>query len=439
MSDYFDRVERQIMRSVSAASARRARPRARLGYVVPALSVLVTLAVAAVFLSVGSSGRSGTAAAGGVTIVYVAQPTPQTPLLTHAALVRTVVALRSRAARLGVSGVSITIVSGGQIVVQLPAGTNVARVLPMLGNSAELAFYDWEGNALLPPSPSNATVATQLLTGNATASLISQGGGSSPPGGANAGGLTLYQAVELAAKQPLNISKHNARGGDEYYLFGAPGSAACATAAKDDATAPVPGEHCLLAGPADVAASASYSYGVSQLKSLPLGVSLPEGQVLVVKQGTVVLQAVPASFARWPVFGSPATKYFVLKDDVALLGGEVTNPEQSTDSTGLPDLSFGFTSKGASAFQRLTAQLAQRGSTDSVAGQSRDQHFAVALHNQLLTVPSIDYKVYPDGITGNSGAEITGSFTASTAREIANELRLGALPVDLNLISETRG
>ncbi len=342
MSDYFDRVERQIMRSVSAASARRARPRARLGFVVPALSVLVTLAVAAVFLSVGGPGRSGTAAAGGVTIVYVARPAPQTPVLTYAALARTVVALRSRAARLGVSGVSITIVGGGQIVVQLPAGTNVARVVPLLGSSAELAFYDWEGNALLPPPPASATVASQLLTGNATASLISQGGGSSPPGGANAGGLTLYQAVELAAKQPLNISKHNARDGDEYYLFGAPGSAACATAAKDGNTAPVPGEHCLLAGPADVAASASYSYGVSQLQPLPLGVSLSEGQVLVVKQGTVVLQAVPASFAHWPAFGSPATRYFVLKDEVALLGSEI-DPEPSTDSTGLPDVSFGFT------------------------------------------------------------------------------------------------
>jgi hypothetical protein len=434
MSDYFDRVERQIMRNVSASSPGRAR--ARLGYLVPALSVLVTLAVAAVFVSVRGSGRSGTAAAGGVTIVYVAQPTPQTPVLTHAALTRTVLALRRRAARLGVSGASITIAGSGQIVVQLPAGTNVARVVPMLGSSLELAFYDWEGNA---HAPTGQTVASQLLAGDVSALLISEGGGMYPPGSANAGGLPLYEAVELAAKQPAHVSRQNTRAGDQYYLFGAPGSAACAALAKDDNTAPIPGEHCLLAPPADVAARTSYSHAVSQLGPLPAGVSLSDGQVLVVKQGTVVLRAVPAKFATWPEYGSPATKYFVLTDEAALLGSEITNPEQSTDQAGQPDVSFGFTAKGANAFQRVTAKIANRGSTDSIGGQSLDQHFAVALDNQLLTVASIDFRVYPDGISGGSGAEIPGSFTASTAREIANDLRLGALPVHLNLISETRG
>ncbi|MGO9903448.1 MAG: protein translocase subunit SecD [Solirubrobacteraceae bacterium] len=379
--------------------------------------------------------RLGLDLQGGVELVYKGEKSAQSNV-TPAALARAVTVMENRVNQLGVAEPLIQTTGKLDITVELPNVKNTQLAEKEVGTTAQLELYDWEGSALLPPPPANATVASQLLTGNGSASLISQGGSGSPPGGADAGGLSLYQAVELAAKQPLNISKHNARDGDEYYLFGAPGSAACATAAKDANTAPVPGEHCLLSGPADVAASTSYSYGVSQLKPLPLGVSLSEGQVLVIKQGTVVLQAVPASFAHWPQFGSPSTKYFVLKDDVALLGSEITNPEQSTDSTGLPDVSFGFTSAGAKAFQSVTARLAQRGSTDSIAGQSLDQHFAVALDNQLVTVPSIDYRVYPDGINGGSGAEITGSFTISSAQQLANELRLGALPIKLDLISE---
>ncbi len=379
--------------------------------------------------------RLGLDLQGGVELVYKGEKSAQSGV-TSASLARAVQVMENRVNQLGVAEPLIQTSGKTDITVELPNVKNTQLAEKEVGTTAQLEFYDWEGSALLPPPPPNATVSNQLLTGNQQAVLISQGTSGAPPGSAAAGGLALYQAVKLAASQPRQATRHNARDGDEYYLFGAPGSAACAAAAKDDNTAAVPGEHCLLSGPADVAANSSYSYGVSQLKPLPAGVSLSEGQVLVVKQGTVVLQAVPASFAHWPAFGSPSTKYFVLKDDVALLGSQITNPAQSTDSTGLPDVSFGFTSKGGSAFQRVTANLATRGSTDSIGGQSLDQHFAVALDNQLVTVPSIDYRVYPDGISGGSGAEITGSFTISSAQQLANELRLGALPIRLDLISE---
>ncbi len=62
--------------------------------------------------------------------------------------------------------------------------------------------------------------------------------------------MSLYDAVKLAAKQPLQVSNDDARLGSEYYLFGAPNSTACATAAKDAGKATVPGVHCLLSGPA---------------------------------------------------------------------------------------------------------------------------------------------------------------------------------------------
>ena len=101
----------------------------------------------------------------------------------------------------------------------------------------------------------------------------------------------------------------------------------------------------------------------------------------------------------------------MLKDNVALRGSDITNPQESTDTGGNPDVEFGFNSKGGNAFQNVTAQIAQRGQQVSTLGQTYDQHFAVALDNQLVTVPSIDFKTYPDGITGGNGADITGGFT----------------------------
>ena len=60
-----------------------------------------------------------------------------------------------------------------------------------------------------------------------------------------------------------------------------------------------------------------------------------------------------------------------------------------------------------------------------------NQHFAVALDNRLITVPSIDSKVYPDGIIDDSGADITAGFTVLSAGDLATMLRFGPLPVSL--------
>ncbi len=70
--------------------------------------------------------------------------------------------------------------------------------------------------------------------------------------------------------------------------------------------------------------------------------------------------------------------------------------------------------------------------------QACAQHFAVVLDNQLITVPYIDYKQNLDGIDSSiNGSEITGSFTITSAQNLANELRSGALPLKLDLISSS--
>ena len=82
--------------------------------------------------------------------------------------------------------------------------------------------------------------------------------------------MTLYDAVKLASKQPAQVSADNARRGSQYYMFGAPGSAACATAAKAQGKTPTPGVHCLLSGPDD--------NQQDLLSGLPAGVSAVGGR-----------------------------------------------------------------------------------------------------------------------------------------------------------------
>jgi SecD/SecF fusion protein len=395
------------------------------------LALVVGLIVASGFVIAVNKTFLGLDLKGGVQLVYQGKPTAQTPHVTQAALQRAVDTMNQRVNQLGVSEPIISTQGKDQISVGLPDVQNVARAERLVGTTARLEFYDWEANAL---ASNGQPVAKLLAAQNPSALLISQGGGSLAPGSPGAGSMSLYQAVKLASKQPSQASRNNARSFPEYFAFGSPGSAACAAAAQHYHTILQVGQYCPLA--------AQPGENQSDLASLlPPGVHLTDKgvQTLVVPRGWVVLQATPAGgFNHELTWTKPAAQYFVLRDRVALFGTDITNPQQSNDQSGQPDVTFGFTGKGGSAFQTVTAQIAHRGDLVSGLGQQLNQHFAVALDTQLITVPSIDYKTYPDGIPGTNGADITGGFTIQSAQDLATQLRLGALPINLKLISQSQ-
>ena len=142
---------------------------------------------------------------GGVQLIYEGEPTPQTPHVTQAALQRAVDIMNQRVNQLGVSEPQISTSGSNDITVQLPAVQNTKRAEQLVGTTARLEFYDWEANAL---TPTGQTVASQLATQDPSAISISQGSGTAAaPGSPGAGSMSLYQAVQLAAKQPLQVSK----------------------------------------------------------------------------------------------------------------------------------------------------------------------------------------------------------------------------------------
>lgn len=418
MSDYFDRVERQLVDRVQGSPEPSHRWSSVFGALPPIGAVVIVLAVVAVFISVGHRAGDGSSVGSSrSSIVFQASAdSPHSSL--GPAIDSSVVALRHRL-RSVFPGLRVAR-SGQQIVVTGASEKMRSRVL-QLAVPGRLRFYDWEANAL---TPNGKPVAGQLTAQEPDALTISQGSGRLP-GLPRDGAVPLYKAVKLASKQPVvqPAQAHLSRLGASYYLFGAPGSAACATAAHSNGTSPIQGEHCLLAGPDTTPQS---------LKAgLPAGVTTSDGKRLAVPQGTIVLQAASASASNQITASDPRAQFYVLRDNVSLTGADITNPRQSTDESGRPDVTFGLNSTGAQAFQHVTATIAHRGVTASSPPQVLNQHFAIVLDTRLIAVPSIDFKTYPDGITGGGGADIAGVFTSHSAQDLAAILRSGPLAANV--------
>jgi hypothetical protein len=395
----------------------------------------VLLAVAVVLLIAGCDGSSppahrvrhdDIAEVGGIRARYRATVNGSA-VVARAEVERAVRVLR---ARIRARGTDAFVRRDGDVIsFDLPkyAGRLDNPTLRQLTGDGRIAFIDWEPNVL---TPNGKTVASQLVAQDPTALQVSQGTASSTPGSAGDGSLGLYAAIKLAesVSDPA-VGSFNLRPYPLYYGFAASGGPACQAAASYEAHTPLPREPCYVAGPARTRADL--------MAAVPPGISAGAVETLEVPRGVLVVEAVPGSFAAPAPISNPTTQFFTLLDQASILSSQVTGPGQSTDETGDPDVTFGFTAAGAAGFQSVTAAIAKRGAIDSDVGATLNQHFAVVFDDELLTVPSVDAQQYPDGIDGSS-AEITGGFTVRSADSLADELRLGVLPVSLDLIGRAR-
>jgi len=53
------------------------------------------------------------------------------------------------------------------------------------------------------------------------------------------------------------------------------------------------------------------------------------------------------------------------------------------------------------------------------------------------SMPQIEWHQYSDGSIAANGADVTGGFTAQSARDLATELRYGALPLALRVVGSS--
>src|SRR3954469_448720 len=341
--------------------------------------------------------RLGLDLKGGVSLTYQAKPTKQTQV-TGESIDRAIDVMRKRVDQLGVAEPEIQRTGQDQIDVSLPAANNADEARKQVGTTAQLFFYDWEKNVLGPgckPAPTDTNVTGGPAAGSAQA------------------GLSQYDAVKLAEGCTPTSHGNETTKGSLYVV--------------DDKAKKV------LAGPEEDRASLNSTI---RDKRLRLGGSV---RVAEVPQGTIVVRAEKASAKS-----APPNAFYVLRDDPALSGKDIKNPEQNFDNgaggTGAPNVTFEFSDAGRKAWQQTTRQPAQRGHSQFSGGhpQTAFQPFAIVLHGEVISAPYIDFNQNPDGIDGRQGSEISGGFTISSAQELANLLKTGALPIKLDLISSSQ-
>lgn len=356
------------------------------------------LAIASIAVVASTKARLGLDLRGGVELVYKATPAIGNGAVDQDSLNRAVDVMRKRVDPTGTLEPEIQTSNNTQIDIALPGFQNARKAQDLVGRTARLYFYDWETNVIGPdgePAPEDAEVT----------------GGAQDPGGATVA-LSKYDAVIRASKrkpQTFAQRSHN----ETYYLV--------------DEKAKV-----VKAGPTTVAEdlySEDPAEAAAQRKDLKL---------ITVPTGTTILQAMaPQAKSGSGKNNARPDKWYVMQDKVALQGADVRNPVQSQDELGRPAVSFDFSDKGKKLWEEATRTISERGQEQAIGGTG-DQHFAVALDNQLLTVPFVNSREFPDGISGDTGAQISGSLTISEARELADLLRAGALPVNLQLLSQSQ-
>jgi SecD/SecF fusion protein len=383
--------------------------------------------------------RLGLDLKGGVELIYQGTPTGETKEVKGEDIERSIEIIRERIDKLGVAEPEVSRLGTTEISVSLPDVTNAQRAIDQVGTTAQLYFYDWEPNligreraiggfpgqeppaTLVEEANKEWTAAGRSTSKQSNQQLIFSGAFATP-----------YGAVKLAGEQePEPDCGDCSTNKPRYYLF--------------DGTP----QHRLIAGPEfaekDLFISAT---GIKRAKKEKCKDDEAIGDcqaVLTVPPGTIVASQQPTDPGGKIIEGIENAGWYALRDRPALSGSDITDPKQEFDQVKRPNVVFGFTDDGREAFQQVTRQIAQRGQARAIGPASEEQaeqlsgRFAVVLDNEIKTAPTIDFKQYPDGIDGRTGAEISGGFAdIQEAQDLATFLQIGALPINLKLISRTQ-
>jgi SecD/SecF fusion protein len=363
---------------------------------------------------------------GGLELVYEGQPTGTSTEVSGEDIEHSISIIEERINKLGVSEPEVARLGTKEITVSLPGVTDANRAAEQVGSTAQLYYYDWEPNLIGPERvlggapgrepPEGPRKASEKRWEEAGRNVTSADNKQLIYAGAYP---TAYEAAQLASEQkPVEDCEECSVAKPRYYLF-----------QKEE-------PHELIAGP---------ELSKKDLYISPTGKKRPkDGIVIEVPAGTVLVSEYPTD-EEGKLDETADPGWFALKDQPALSGNDITNPEQSYGPNNEPIVTFEFTGSGREAFQDVTRKIAQRGQASAIGPVGAEEaaalsgHFAVVLDNEVKTRPIINFAENPDGIDGRTGAQISGGFTGvQDAQDLATTLQIGALPINLKLISETQ-
>jgi SecD/SecF fusion protein len=358
------------------------------------LVAVLALIAGSVWVLATKPTRLGLDLQGGVQLVYEANPTPQVPEITPEALERSLDIMRERVDQFGVAEPELLISGNNQLELNLPGVDDPERVAEQVGSTAQMFFYDWEPNVLDEDCETNPELVN---------------GGERPITG-------LYNAVKRASKCTEADLDPGPRQRPSVYVF-------------DEIS-----QRLLAGGPGQSDRAELLEDIDSELRDRVEVLEVPAGAVVVRDEKGNVPPGAPKPDRWW-----------VIRDKPVLSGTDITNPEQSFDQGvgNEPIVTMEFTDEGRRAFQRTTQAIAERGLdnaalngglTDPIAAS---HHFAIRLDDELISTPYINFRENPEGIDGSNGASISGGFTIQSAQDLARLLKVGALPVELDLISRS--
>jgi len=359
------------------------------------LAVVGLLAASAAVIATQAT-RLGLDLQGGVQLVYEASPTRQQPTVTAEGLDRALDIMRDRVDALGVAEPELQRSGERQIDVSLPGVDNAERAERQVGTTAQMFFYDWEPNILDEDCQTNPE---------------SVDGGQQPISG-------LFNAVKRASGCEPQVDRDNTTSG-LFYAF------------DRQSNTPVNG-------------GVAEENRADLLEDLEAQGIRDETKILEVPEGIVVVRDVDR---REPdQQRGEVDNWWVMLDNPVLGGSDIRNPEQNLEdgSGGAPIVTMEFSDRGREAFAETTRAIAQRGADNAaINGGLQDpigasHSFAIRLDNELISTPYINFRENPDGIDGEQGAQISGGFTITTAQDLARLLKIGALPLRLDLISRSQ-
>ena len=363
------------------------------------------IVLALVFVLIGLSAwtiatketRQGIDLAGGTELVYEGSGTPANPTVEPEDIERSIDKIRERIDTLGVTEPELNRVGEDQLAVSLPDVQNAEEAIDQIGETSQLTFYDWEPN-VIPPDPDLTDPEDRPFN-------------------------RLWDAVERAQQEsPECFQDRCTTNGPTFYLF-------------DEQTLEP------LAGPVEERGDLFLSFENEEQPEGTVVESVPQGYRIVRQEAPADDPDTEANESAEGFRG-----WFLLRDRPELTGEDIRNPEQNFDQfTQAPNVTFEFTDEGREAFAEVTRRIAERGAekVGLASGLSAEQasaasdSFAVILDGEIVSNPIINFVENPAGIDGRTGAQISGNFTIDQAQTLAEFLRIGALPINLKLISQS--
>jgi len=413
-------------------------------YFMSLLAILIALYAIVFWPGTSHKPKLGLDLVGGTQVVFTAKtPNGKTPTRNEMNEARQIMEARVNGS--GVTEATVVIQGNDQIVVSIPGGTGTD--VTKLGKAAELSL---RGN-VMPPQP---VICKAAATPGASTSLSPSTSLTPAPTA-----TTSPASAKDAASRPLKVP-HAVATTTPATTPAAKSTAPAAKSTAPAATSKAPAATAAATptGTAKASATPSPSPTATQPTCLaqPLaGLTFPipttevEYDKLTAAQQTQLKAALGNTDCAATSEQSDTAPYYVACDNgttfgyvAAYLLGPVIVPGRqiSSASAVAPNfqngqsqwtVSLGFKSSGQAAWAKYTAAHNLGGSTATIpsattcasTGTSCQVYVGFVLDGQVISAPANQ-----EAINGGN-TQISGSFTQTTANQLANQLKYGALPL----------